>query len=315
MIPCNVSRDNLVKTLGVVFDGDKIQNSNQIAHKFFFSNKEALLQAIDAIEPEPWPTPDKQRQMRATGRALELTMQLTEFAGLFYGMRLVLFTGGPCTIGPGMTADLDISVLIRKHNEIETNGRQRDMSLTASSFYRGLTNKAILHRITVDIFAFSLDEFGFYEMNTLTTKTGGISIMNEEFKQEHFGESLQHYFKRDEAGNIALGSFGLLDMHLSRELRVEGCLGNCASLENKSTLQSTNEIGECKTNTWFLGGVDHQSTLLFFFGLADKSPNPKTQQAPNAYIQLVIQYKLNGLPLTKRIVTFERPFISTNSPS
>ena len=48
-------------------------------------------------------------------------------------------------------------------------------------FYSELAKKAIILQATIDIFAFSLDEFGLYEMRDLSIKTGGLIILNEEF--------------------------------------------------------------------------------------------------------------------------------------
>lgn len=314
MAPHDATRENLARFLGVIYDKDRVLNVSQNYSNYFFSSREALVRSINDIEVEAWTTPQDKRPMRATGKALESVMSFLEFTGVINGSRIVLFTSGPCTIGQGTIADLEISQFIRKTDDIE-GGKPKETFDAAQTFYNSLANKAIALRTTIDIFGFSLDQFGLTEMNALVFKTGGIIVMNEEFKQEHFKQSVQRYFRRTEEEGLQLGSGAILDINLSKELRVQGCIGSCASLENKSSMQSTIEVGECRTNSWYLGGTDTQSTLLFFLGLAEQSAAKGFTNGSNCYIQFVLTYRPNGCGLRKRVFNFERQITSTPATS
>lgn len=314
MVNTSGTTEETAKTLGAIYDKDRILNVTQNHASFFFTDKEALVRVINSLEPEPWLTSPNSRPMRATGKALEKTLSFLDITGVTNGSRIVLFTAGPCTVGKGATSELDIAAFTRKHDDIE-GGKAKELFEQAKDFYNGLAAKAVHVRTTIDIFGFSLDEFGLTEMNALSTKTGGIVTMNEEFKQDHFAESLARYFRIDEAGKLSMGSGALIEVHLSKELRVQGCIGPCRSLENKSTLQATVEVGECRTNSWFLGGTDLESTLLFFFALAEQTQAKGYATGTNCYIQFVLTYKPNGGVVRKRVLSFERPILNSNSPA
>lgn len=47
----------------------------------------------------------------------------------------------------------------------------------AKKFYTEITQRAIKANLAIDIFAFTLDQFGLLEMKYLAEKTGGIIVM------------------------------------------------------------------------------------------------------------------------------------------
>lgn len=56
-----------------------------------------------------------ERPQRATGAAVGIAVGLLEACVLGSGGRVLLFTGGPCTIGPGMLVGEDLAESIRTH--------------------------------------------------------------------------------------------------------------------------------------------------------------------------------------------------------
>ena len=51
--------------------------------------------------------------------------------------------------------------------------------------------------MVIDIFGFSLDQFGLLEMKTMSEKTGGYIVVNEEFNTDIFKESYKKLFEVD----------------------------------------------------------------------------------------------------------------------
>jgi protein transport protein SEC23 len=51
--------------------------------------------------------------------------------------------------------------------------------------------------MTVNIFAFTLDQFGMTEMKSLAENTGGYIVLNEMFDSESFRDSYKKLFEKD----------------------------------------------------------------------------------------------------------------------
>ncbi|CAN0544065.1 unnamed protein product, partial [Ectocarpus sp. 12 AP-2014] len=57
---------------------------------------------LDDLQRDAWPVPSDQRVARCTGVALQVALGLLESACPRQGSRVMLFVGGPPTVGPGM---------------------------------------------------------------------------------------------------------------------------------------------------------------------------------------------------------------------
>ena len=55
---------------------------------------------LDDLQPDPWNIPSGEREQRASGVALNVGVSLIEACPI-PGARVMFFTGGCCTIGPG----------------------------------------------------------------------------------------------------------------------------------------------------------------------------------------------------------------------
>lgn len=66
-------------------------------------------------QPDPQPTSTRQRLVRATGAAVGVGVGLMENCIPGTGGRLMVFTGGPCTTGPGAVVGLALEESIRTH--------------------------------------------------------------------------------------------------------------------------------------------------------------------------------------------------------
>jgi protein transport protein SEC23 len=102
------------------------------------------------------------------------------------GGRVMLFTGGPCTSGPGSVVGIPFSMTeqMRSFNDID-KGRAIYMA-KASKFYEALAARVVNNAHCVDIFCGGFDQAGLLEMSDLVQKTGGYMYITEEFDSECF---------------------------------------------------------------------------------------------------------------------------------
>ncbi|KAK1090554.1 GTPase-activating protein S23, partial [Friedmanniomyces endolithicus] len=61
-----------------------------------------LTNALESLQKDPWPVANDRRSIRCTGVALSVATGLLETSFQNAGGRIMLFTGGPATEGPGM---------------------------------------------------------------------------------------------------------------------------------------------------------------------------------------------------------------------
>ena len=103
------------------------------------------------------------------------------------GSRVMTLVGGPCTIGPGAVIGVKLKEMLRSHHDIRNNSSIIGKYMTkAKAYYEGLTKRCTVNNITVDFFAFALDQFGLVEMQTLPKQTGGYIIFHELFDSPMF---------------------------------------------------------------------------------------------------------------------------------
>ena len=67
------------------------------------------------MQPDPMPRGKRQRLVRATGAAVGFGVALLENCIPGTGGRIMVFTGGPCTTGPGAVVGLALEHSIRTH--------------------------------------------------------------------------------------------------------------------------------------------------------------------------------------------------------
>lgn len=103
-----------------------------------------------------WPKPKGQRHARCTGTALSIAVSLLEKAIGFNGGRIMLFTGGPATIGPGRVASRDLTEVMRNHVDL-TKGKA-PYTKDAIAFYKTLAARSMKSSHIIDMFACSLDQ-------------------------------------------------------------------------------------------------------------------------------------------------------------
>lgn len=103
----------------------------------------------------------------------------------------------------------------------------------AATFYKNLATRAANNGHTVDIFECSLDQTGLYEMQEICKKTGGFVVLADGFDVDMFKQSFQKIFTKDEKNNYMMGLNGTMEVITSREIKIAGAIGPCASLQKK----------------------------------------------------------------------------------
>jgi protein transport protein SEC23 len=78
-----------------------------------------LTNALESLQRDPWPVANDKRPLRCTGVALSIAAGLLEFRHRDAGARIMLFSGGPATEGPGMVVGPELREPIRSHHDID----------------------------------------------------------------------------------------------------------------------------------------------------------------------------------------------------
>jgi protein transport protein SEC23 len=223
---------------------------------------------------DPWPKVPSDRDARATGAALSIAISLMERALGKQGGRIMLFTSGPCTVGPGSVVARSKKDVIRGHMELAKDAVP--LHKPACAFYKALSERAKGTGQAIDYYACALDQTGLLELKPCVAVTGGQVVLADMFKQSVFKESFVRLFKRWEedakeadAGHLKMGFGATLEVHTSREFKVSGAIGAATSLKRAGNNVSSTEVGEGGTNAWALGALDVTTSVAVFFDITN----------------------------------------------
>lgn len=252
----------------------KVLNMGQQQQKFVqpLSQCEYMFNTfLDQMMPDSWPVAQNSRPNRCTGSALSAAVAMMEISAQGKGGRVMLFTGGACTFGPGKVVDPSLSESIRHHLDLQKDHHNARFVKDALSFYTTVANRAAGNVHAIDIFGCSLDQAGLYEMKVCCDKTGGYMVMTDSFSMSVFKDSLKSVFSLDANGHLMHGYSAKMEVFCTKELRVSGVLGGCSSTNKKGNNISDTVIGEGNTTEWSIGALDAKSTLAFYFDVVDES--------------------------------------------
>lgn len=74
---------------------------------------------LEQLQRDPWPVANDKRALRCTGVALSVAVGLLETSFQNAGGRIMLFTSGPATEGPGNVVGPELKEPIRSHHDID----------------------------------------------------------------------------------------------------------------------------------------------------------------------------------------------------
>ncbi|KEG06512.1 putative protein transport protein Sec23A [Trypanosoma grayi] len=256
-----------------------------------------LTTLIEEMQCNDTITPADKRPLRTTGTAVSIAVRLFEalqqtpaekstVEQVAKGGRLLLFTGGPCTRGPGTVVSVDKEKMMRFHRDIidgETPYYEASFKM-----YNDLQQRLSNVNASLDVFAESFDQIGILEMRQAVNQTGGTFVCGDAFSHQMFATSLQGYFDRCdlrirglEAGSaagesnfIVRSAFGVkFEVHTSADTLVSGVLGPClidekANKAKPHRASSPIQVGVGGTTRWCVSTVDQAVTYTFVFDTA-----------------------------------------------
>ncbi|CAN4116543.1 unnamed protein product [Withania somnifera] len=203
------------------------------------------------------------RPLRATGVAVSVAVGLLEGCLVSAGSRIMIFTSGPATIGPGMIVSSNFGNAIRNQRDIG-NG-YAPYYKKSSEFYKQISRRLSDSSITLDLFACSLDQVGAAELRAPVESSGGFMMLTESFDSNQFRKCLRHIFSHDEVGNLKMCLDATIEIVTTKDVKICGALGSCVSLQKKNGFVSDKEIGEGGTYMWKLGALTDKTCIAFFF--------------------------------------------------
>jgi len=284
---------------------------------------------LEDLQKDPWPVPNDKRTARCTGVALSVAMGLMDAAYAKKGGRIMLFTSGPCTSGPGAIVSRAKTQDMRCHADLAQN--KAPMHAKACEYYEKLSIRAtgidpnaknppkisvtVGAAHVVDIFACSLDQVGMLEMKGLVEATGGVMVLGDSFGQSVFKESFKRVFRRwpaDKAydqNEMVMGFSATVEVMTSREYKISGAIGPCSSLRKVSSNVSDIVVGTGGTNLWSLGGVNPNTTLAFYFDVANAASSSATQ-GKRRFLQFITRYQHANGRMRVRTTTLCGPWHS-----
>lgn len=285
---------------------------------------------LEDLRRDPWPVQPDKRASRCTGCALSVATSLLHLAAPRRGARVMLFTSGPCTTGPGPIVSRNREDDIRSRADLAKNAEP--LHKPACEYYSTLIapgsapqdpkkkkqpsqlQAAPAH--VVDVFACSLDQVGLLEMKELVEGTGGLMVLGDSFGQSVFKESLRRVFLREGGasdGALEMAFGGSLEVLTSKEFKVSGAIGPVRSLHKAAPNVSDLEVGCGGTNTWSLGGLDPNTTIAIYFDISNTSPLP---QEKRRFIQFLTKYLHSSGKTRLRCTTLCGPWYNppTNLP-
>jgi protein transport protein SEC23 len=117
-------------------------------------------------------------------------------------------------------------------------------------------------------------QVGIAKMKVAIERTGGLVVLSESFGHPMFKESLKRVFEsRKHALDLSFN--GIFEVNCSKEVKIQGAIGPCASLERKGISCADIIIGQGDTSAWKMSGLNRSTTLIVFFEV-----NPTTQPGP-----------------------------------
>ncbi|CAI9268672.1 unnamed protein product [Lactuca saligna] len=263
---------------------------------------------LEELGTDQWPVAPGNRSLRCTGVALSVAAGLLGACLPGTGARMVALVGGPCTEGPGSIISKDLSDPVRSHKDLDKDAAPYFRK--AVQFYEELAKQMVSQGHVLDLFASALDQVGVAEMKVIIERTGGLVVLAESFGHSVFKDSFKRVFEKGEE-SLGLAHNGILDITCSKDIKIQGIIGPCTSLEKKGLAVANTVIGEGNTTSWKLCGLDKDTCLTVFFDISSSDKDPSGNVNPQLYIQTTTRYQsVDGQPKL-RVTTLTRRWVES----
>jgi len=269
---------------------------------------------LDDLTRDSWPIGTDRRPLRCTGAALSVAIGLLEVTCAQTSARVLLLTGGPCNVGPGMVVGEELQETIRSHLDLQKENPNARHTKAALTFYTSLASRAVTCGFAVDIFACSLDQVGLYEMKVITDKTGGYCVMSDSFSMHVFKDSFRKIFDCDEQGYLQLGFNAKIEVFCSKEIKCCGAVGGLSGLGKKGPSVSEVELGAGGTTQWVVGSLDKNTSIGFYFDVHNQNA-ASSQQGKQGYIQYQTSYQHPSGRKRLRVTTISHRYTGDDNMS
>nr|KYP38306.1 Protein transport protein SEC23 [Cajanus cajan] len=272
-----------------------------------------LNSVLDELQPDQWPVSPGSRPARCTGVALSVAAGLLAACNPGTGARIIALVGGPCTEGPGSIVSKDLSDPVRSHKDLDKDAAPYFKK--AVKFYEGLAKQLVSQGHVLDLFASALDQVGVAEMKVAVEKTGGLLVLSESFGHSVFKDSFKRVFEDGEQ-SLGLCFNGTLEINCSKEIKIQGIIGPCTSLEKKGPSVADTVIGEGNTTSWKMCGLDRSTclTVLFDLSSSDRTNTPAAAN-PQFYLQFVTSFQSPNGQSVVRVTTVTRRWVDVTVSS
>ncbi|KAK6120763.1 hypothetical protein DH2020_045491 [Rehmannia glutinosa] len=155
----------------------------------------------------------------------------------------------------------------------------------------------------------ALDLVGVAELKVAVEKLEGLlfllKVLAIQFSRTFIAIEVSEYLK------FALVS-GIFEISCSKDIKIQGVIGPCASLDKKGPLCSETVIGQGNTTAWKLCGLDKTTSLCIIFDVTKKeSPDIINQSANNQfYFQFLTYYQHGSGQMRLRATTLSRRWVA-----
>lgn len=264
---------------------------------------------LEELGTDQWPVTPGNRSLRCTGVALSVAAGLLGACVPGSGARIVALVGGPCTEGPGAIVSKDLSDPVRSHKDLDKDAAPYFRK--AVQFYEELSKQLVSQGHVLDLFASALDQVGVAEMKVAIEKTGGLVALAESFGHSVFKDSFKRVFDNGEE-SLGLAFNGTLEINCSKDIKIQGIIGPCTSLEKKGPAVASTVIGQGNTTAWKLCGLDKSTCLTVFFDISSsEKPDPSGNINPQLYIQSLTSYQSKDGQTKLRVTTLTRRWVDS----
>ncbi|KAF2256663.1 transport protein-like protein sec23 [Trematosphaeria pertusa] len=264
-----------------------------------------LTNALEQLQKDPWPVANDKRALRCTGVALSVAVGLLETSFVNMGGRIMLFSGGPATEGPGMVVGPELREPIRSHHDIDRDNIKYYKK--ALKFYDNLAKRVAHNGHIVDIFAGCLDQVGLLEMKGLSNSTGGHMILTDSFTSSMYKQSFARVFNKDADDNLLMGFNASLEVLTTKELKVTGLIGHAISMNKKSASVGETECGIGNTCSWKMCGIDPEASYGIYFEIASQGGPTQMNPGPQkGMMQFLTYYQHSAGQYHLRVTTVAR---------
>lgn len=211
--------------------------------------------------------------------------------------------------GRAQLCQKNLSEPVRSHKDLDKDSAPYYHK--AVKFYEALAKQLVHQGHVLDLFACALDQVGVAELKVAVERTGGLVVLAESFGHSVFKDSLKHVFQSGDH-DLGLSSNGIFEVNCSKDIRVQGIIGPCASLEKKGPLCSETVIGQGNTTAWKMCGLDKATSLCLVFEIVKKEIPEAIGQSANSqfYFQFLTYYQHISGQMRLRVTTLSRRWVA-----